>query len=115
MAFAIGAEGDLLVQQLDGQALRFRLDGADFAPLFVEQFRVDTAMPGSGFDGPERVLVPSERGLHAYGRGGIRLMAGEPARDPSQHAFGPALHVRRVNGQLYVLDSDHATLWTIPG
>ena len=42
----IGTDGDLLVEQLDGQALRFRLDGPDFDPVFVEQFRVDTVDAG---------------------------------------------------------------------
>jgi len=115
MAFALSNDGDLLIQQLDGKALRFHLNGADFAPVFVEEFRVDAAMPGSGFDGPERALVPSESGLHAFGRGGNRLMAGDPARYPSQLRFGTALRIRRAGDRLLVLDSDRNTLWLIPG
>ena len=115
MAFAIGDGGDLLVQQLDGQALRFRLDGPGFDPIFVESFRVDSAAPGSAFDGAERVLVPSDRGLRAFGRGGVRLMASDPARDLSQHAVGGALRVRRAADRLFVLDPDRQTLWAIPG
>jgi hypothetical protein len=42
-------------------------------------------------------------------------MAGDPARDPSQHAFGGTPHARRADGRLFVLDPDRNTLWTIPG
>ena len=115
MAFSLSGDGDLLIQQLDGKGLRFHLDGTDFSPRFVEEFRVDSAAPGSGFDGPERALVPSEGGLHVFGSDGHRLMASDPARDPSQLKFSNVLHIRRADGRLFVLDSDHNTLWTIPG
>ena len=115
MAFGIGADGDLVIEQLDGQALRFQLKGPDFDPVFVESFRVDSSMPGSGFDSPERLLVPTEHGLRAYSRGGRRLMASDPDRDLSQQSFGIPVHVRRHGDRLFVLDSDRQTLWTIPG
>jgi hypothetical protein len=115
MALAIDKDGDLLVEQLDGQALRFRLSGPDFDPVFVEQFRVDSSTPGSGFDTPERILVTSDRGLRVYGRGGRRLMASEPQRDLSQHPYGRAVHIHRDGDRLLLLDSDRQTLWTIPG
>jgi len=115
MAFALGAEGDLLVEQADGQALRFHLDGPEFKPVFVESFRVDAASPGTGFDGPERILVANERGLRVFGRGGKRLMANEPKRDPSQQEFSGAVHVRRIGDRLLILDSERNALWTISG
>ena len=115
MAFSLSGDGDLLIQQLDGKGLRFHLDGTDFSPRFVEEFRVDSAAPGSGFDGPERALVPSEAGLRVFGSDGHRLMASDPARDPSQLKFSNVLHIRRADGRLFVLDSDRNTLWTIPG
>ena len=115
MSLAIGADGDLLVEQLDGQALRFRLTGPDFNPVFIEQFRIDSSTPGSAFDTPERILVTSDRGLRVYGRAGRRLMAGEPRRDPSQHPYGIAMHIHRDGDRLLLLDSDRQTLWTIPG
>lgn len=114
MSLALGAGRDMLVQQLDGTALRFQLDGPDFAPRFVEQFRVDSYMPGAGFDGPERILVPTERGLHVFGPGGRRLMAADPARDLTQQPLSNSLHIRRAGDRLYVLDSDRNTLWTLP-
>jgi len=115
MAFGLDIEGNLLVQQLDGQALRFHLDGSEFAPVFIEEFRVDAAAPGSGFDGPDRMLVPSEHGLRVFGPGGVRLLATDPARDLSQQALGSALRIHRADGRLFILDSDRLTLWTISG
>lgn len=115
MAFAIGADGDLLVQQLDGLALRFKLEGEGFNPVFVEEFRVDAAAPGSGFDGSDRMLVPSEQGLRMFAPGGRRLMASDPKRDPSQQPFGNSVRVRRGDGRLLMLDPDRQTLWKIPG
>ena len=113
--FNLPPQEAFLLNQLDGQALRFKLKGPDFDPVFVESFRVDSSQPGSGFDSPERLLVPTEHGLRAYGRGGRRLMAGDPARDLSQQSFGIPVHVRRQGDRLFVLDSDRQTLWTIPG
>jgi len=115
MAFTISAEGDMLVQQADGQALRFRLEGDEFRPLFVEQFPADASFPGSGFDGPDRVLIPTEHGLRVFGRGGRRLLASDPKRDPSQQTMGSTVHVRRVGDRLLVLDTERNALWTIPG
>jgi hypothetical protein len=115
MALAIGRDGDLLVEQLDGLALRFRLAGPGFDPVFVEQFRTDTSTPGSAFDNPDRILVTSDRGLRVYGRGGRRLMASDPRLDPSQQRYGADLRIHRDGDRLLLLDSDRQTLWTIPG
>ena len=116
MAFGISSGGDLLIEQLDGQALRFQLDGPDFKPRFVETFRVNTSTPGTNFDGPDKILVPSERGLRVFGRGGRRLMASNPKRDVSQLPFGIALRVHvDSRGRLLVLDADRQTLWSIRG
>jgi hypothetical protein len=115
MSFTIGRDGALLIQQLDGRALRFQLDGPEFQPRFVEEFRTDASIPGAGFDGPERVLIPTERGVHVFGRGGVRLIASDPARDPSQLPFSASVHIRRSGDRLFVLDSDRNTLWSVPG
>jgi hypothetical protein len=100
---------------LDGKALRFRLEGPGFNPVFVEEFVTNASTAGSGFDGSDRVLVSSERGLRAFGRGGRRLMASDPKRDLSQGEFGNTVHVRRDGDKLFVLDSDRQSLWLFPG
>jgi hypothetical protein len=115
MAFALSPTGDLLVEQLDGQALRFTLAGPEFEPVFAEQFRVDTSTPGTGFDGPERLLVTSERGMRVYDNHGKRLMASDLRRDPSQQGYGISMRIKRDRDRLLILDNDHQTLWTIPG
>jgi hypothetical protein len=114
MSIAVGADGDLLVQQLDGEALRFRLPGSEFTPQFVGRFRVDSSIPGSGFDGPQRVLVPTAHGIHVYGPAGDRMMAADPQRDLSQQPFSSALHIRRGGGRLYLLDTERNSLWILP-
>jgi hypothetical protein len=114
MGFSLDADGNLLVVQLDGQALRFRVD-RDFNPVFVDHFRTDSNTQGSGFDRDGRVLATSERGLRAFGPGGRRLMASDPRRDVSKLPLSPSVRVRRDGERLMVLDSDGQTLWMIRG
>lgn len=115
MAFALAPSGDLLVEQLDGQALRFTLAGPEFDPVFAEMFRIDTSTPGTGFDGPDRLMVTSERGMRVYDSHGKRLMARDPRRDPSQQGYGISLRIKRDGERILVLDNDRQTLWTTPG
>src|SRR3954463_13862804 len=100
MSIALSAEGDLFVQQANGEGLRFKLDGQQFNPKFVERFRVGETQPGSGFDGSDRLLVPTDRGIRVFGASGRRLMASDPKRDLSQDPFTPALHIRRAADRL---------------
>ena len=84
MAFAIGADGDLFVEQLDGKALRFRLEGPGFNPVFVEEFVTNASTPGSASMARTACWSAARRGLRAFGRGGRRLMATDPKRDLSR-------------------------------
>lgn len=114
MGFTLDNDGNLLVVQLDGQLLRFRVD-QDFNPVFVETFRINSNAQGSGFDGADRILAASERGLHAFGPGGRRLMASQPKRDLTKLPFSPSVRIHGYGDRLLVLDSDNQTLWTMPG
>ena len=115
MTIALSPDGDLLVQQLDGWALRFKLDGPGFAPRFVSRFRADTNAGGAAFAPGDRILVPTEQGVRTYDGSGQRLLAADAARDLSQQPIGRALRLQRVGDRLYLLDSDKGTLWTIAG
>ncbi|MEO8604568.1 MAG: hypothetical protein ABI629_18500, partial [bacterium] len=115
MTITVSPDGDLLTQQLDGQAMRFKLDGPGFAPRYVGRFRADAFAAGAVFAPGDRVLVPSEQGLRAYDGNGQRLLASEPGRDLSQQAIGHTVRMRRVGDRVFVLDGDRGTLWTIGG
>ena len=116
MAFAIGADGDLLVEQLDGKALRFHLDGPGFIPVFVEEFRTDASTPGSGFDGPDRVLVP-QRARPARLRPRRAPADGERSRSATCRSSRSAAPCTSAATAIAccVLDSDRQSLWMFPG
>jgi len=115
MSVAVSPDGDLLVQQFDGQGLRFKLDGVGFAPRFVARFRPDSFAAGASFAPGDRMLVPTEQGLRAYDGSGQRLLAMTPPRDLSQQPLGHTLRLHLIDGRLYLLDSDKASLWTLSG
>jgi hypothetical protein len=112
-SLALSAEGDLAVLQPDGKALRFRTPAGQFAPAFVRQFPVQSASNGVGFDGPDRLLLPTDRIVQVFDADGTRLMAEDPTADLSRLQVGRTARVRAADGRAYILDPEGNRLWLL--
>lgn len=112
-SFAFTAGGDMVVLQPDGKALRFRIPGDAFAPEFVRAFAVGSASNGVGFDGPERLLLPTNGVIEVFDADGTRMMAADPGADLSRVPVGRTARVRGAGGAVYVLDPEGNRLWTL--
>lgn len=112
-SLALTPEGDLVVLQQDGRALRLHTPSDRFQPVFVREFRVGAATPGVGFDGPDHLLVPTDGVIEVFDADGTRLMAADPAADLSRIHVGKSARVRGAAGAVYVLDPEGNRLWTL--
>ncbi|HSQ00259.1 MAG TPA: hypothetical protein VL049_23815, partial [Candidatus Dormibacteraeota bacterium] len=112
-SFAFTAEGDMVVLQPDGRALRFRTPTDAFQPEFVREFAVGSTSPGVGFDGPDRLLVPTGSVIDVFDADGTRLMAQDPGADLSRVHVGRSARARGAGGAVYVLDPEGNRLWTL--
>lgn len=112
-SLAFTPAGDLVVLQPDGRALRFRTPVDRFEPTFVREFRVGAASPGVGFDGPDRLLLPTNGVIQVFDADGERLMAATPAADLSRLRLGKSARVRSAGDTVYVLDPEGNRLWTL--
>ncbi len=103
--------GDVLVQEGNGEALLLHSPAGDFEPAFVRRFPVGAQAPGGTFDG-DRIILPDGDALQVYGTDGERRMAADPARDLSTRPFGRKTRALAGPGdRLWVLDPEHARLW----
>ena len=112
-SFAFTAEGDMVVLQPDGKALRFRTPVDAFEPTFVREFSVGSASNGVGFDGPDRLLLPVNNVIDAYNADGVRLMAALPAADLSRVRVGKTARVRGAGDAVFILDPEGNRLWAL--
>ena len=112
-SLALTAEGDFVVVQADGRALLFRTPTDAFQPTFVREFRVGASGPGVGFDGPDRLLLPTNGVIEVFDATGTRMMAADPAADLSRLHVGRSARVRGAGGAAYVLDPEGSRLWTL--
>jgi len=101
------------VLQPNGKALRFRTPTDKFEPTFVREFTVGSASPGVGFDGPDRLLLPTMNVIDVFNEEGTRLMAADPGADLSRIRIGKSARVRGADGAVYVLDPEGGRLWAL--
>lgn len=114
----VGPDGAMMVIQLDGRALLFRLGPDPLRPEFVREFEAvsggEGLLPwGAGFDGPDRVVIPDRvnRTPMVYDLLGARLMAASPERDLMRMIGGPVLRVRSDRDAVYLLTDKR--LWRV--
>jgi hypothetical protein len=112
-SMAFTSAGDMVVLQPNGKALRFRTPTDRFEPTFVREFTVGSASPGVGFDGPDRLLLPTMTVIDVFNDEGTRLMAADPSADLSRIRIGKAARVRGADGAVYVLDPEGGRLWAL--
>lgn len=114
-SFAFTPQGDMVLLQPDGRALRFRTPTDRFAPQFVREFPVTSVSNGVGFDGPDRLLLPLGSVVEVYDADGTRLMAATPDADLSRIKVGKSVRARGADGTLYLLDPEGGRIWAIRG
>jgi hypothetical protein len=112
-SLAFTAGGDMVVLQPNGKALRFQTPTDRFEPTFVREFTVGSAGPGVGFDGPDRVLLPTDGVIDVFNGEGTRLMAADPSADLSRLRLGKSARVRGADGAVYLLDPEGNRLWAL--
>jgi hypothetical protein len=112
-SLALTQEGDMVVLQPNGKALRFRTPVDDFKPEFVREFTVGSASPGVGFDGPDHLLLPTDRVVDVYDAEGERLMAAAPEADLSRIKVGRSARARGTGGTVFLLDPEGGRLWRL--
>jgi hypothetical protein len=113
-SLALTPAGDLVVLQPDGRALRFRTPTDSFQPAFVREFRVGAAGPGVGFDGPDRLLLPTAGVVEVFDAEGTRRMAADPTADLSRLRIGQSARVRAAADAVHILDPEGGRVWTLP-
>jgi hypothetical protein len=87
--------------------------GDAFAPEFVREFAVGSASNGVGFDGPDRLLLPTNGVIEVFDAEGTRMMAADPGADLSRVHVGKTARARGAGGAVYVLDPEGNRLWTL--
>jgi hypothetical protein len=108
--------GKALVMQEDGHALLFEMAGDPLQPEYLGTFSVPVAsapiaVPGSAFDGPERILIRSGPVPLVYSAAGERLLAATPARDLGMKGLG---EIRRfVVSEDFVYALSYDRIWRI--
>jgi hypothetical protein len=113
IALVAAPNGDVLVQESNGQALLLHSPAGDFDPTFVRRFPVGAQAPGGTFDG-DRLILPDGDTLQVYGTDGERRLAADPAHDLSTQPFGHDTRAQAApRGRLWVLDPERARLWAL--
>ncbi len=112
--FSLTRDGDLIVLQENGRAVRFHTPTDRFQPSFVRDFAIEAASQGVAFDGAQRILMPAAGRVQVFDGDGTRLMADNPDRDPGHHPFGGELRLRSGADGVYLLEIEGQRLWKIP-
>ncbi|MBX3026383.1 glycosyltransferase family 39 protein [bacterium] len=112
-SFAFTPEGDMVVLQPNGRALRLRTPRGELRPQFVGELATSSTSPGVAFDGPERLLLPGGGAVDVYDAEGTRLMAADPSADLGRIKIGKSARVRAAGGAVYLLNPEGGRVWTV--